>query len=511
MQPGSDPHRFLIVAPRARLGVLSALLMVAAVAACEQETVLVDHSGTAGVPGPRTDASSAYDPANGTIVMFGGADRSGVLDETWTWDGATWRLQHPTRSPSAREGAIMAFEPSGRHVLLFGGLTCGAPGPNGTIGCEYAASATHRSDTWSWDGKDWSPVPTAHSPDVPYFAPLLVGVGTDTANGRLMLLTFVKPVTGNEVLATWAFENGDWRQLHPKHSPGDLLFGGPAFDSASNRLLVQQSKGPHGYCGTVGPCAHEPPYDMTWSWDGSDWHDLGPQLGTPHDYGDLVSAGSSGLLLVETGAMQVWDGKKWDGPQALPWSDNLRTGWTVAFDQASNQVVLFGGRYWGTNHLYGDTLSWNGTAWSTAVPAAPSPSMTLSACAASAAESGPGWQIAQNAPDSAVFELGFVEPHDGPCHLDVVVRFSLLGSDGKPLRIAGNPAQVEVKADLTFDIGTEFATFTLTHACELPAGATATFQANEYSFSQPATFRSCPSTTAPMTLTPGTLNRPAAK
>jgi Galactose oxidase, central domain len=491
--------------------VLGALLVLAAVAACGPQTPLVDHSGVAGVPGPRTDASSAYDPANGTIVMFGGADRSGVLDETWTWDGATWRRLHPTHSPPARELSLMAFEPSSRHVLLFGGLTCPAPWPNDFIGCDYVASATHLSDTWSWDGKDWSPVPTAHSPDVPYFGPQMVGAGTDTANGRLMLLTFVKVVTGHEGLATWAFENGDWRQLHPKHSPLDLEFGGPAFDSASGRFLVQQSSGPHVDCGTAGPCAQRPLYNMTWAWDGSDWQDLGPQVGTPHDYGDLVSGGSSGLLLVESGAMQLWSGKKWGGQKALAWSDNLRTGWIAAFDQASNQLVLFGGRSWGTNHLYGDTLAWSGSAWATAVPAVPSPSLTLSACSASAAESGPGWQMAQDVPDSAVFELGFVEPRDGPCRLDVVVHFSLAGPDGKLLPIQGNPAQVEVRAVLTFDVGTEFATFTLTHACGLPAGATATFEANDYTTRDSATVGYCQSTTPPMTLTPGTLNRPAAK
>jgi hypothetical protein len=485
--------------------------VVAALAACGPKTLLADPNGVAGVPSPRTDASSAYDSANGTIVMFGGADRSGVLDETWIWDGATWRRPHPAHSPRARERALMAFEPSGHRVLLFGGLTCPGPWPNDFIGCDYIASAAHLSDTWSWDGKDWSPVRTTHFPDVLDFAPLVVGAGTDIANGRLILLTIVKTVTGNEGLATWAFENGDWRQLHPKHSPRDLEFGGPTFDSASGRFIVQQSSGPHIDCATAGPCAQMPPYSMTWAWDGSDWHDLGPDVGTPHDYGDLVSVGSRGLLLLESGAMQLWSGKKWGGPKALPWADNLRTGWIAAFDQANNQAVLFGGRSWGTNHLYGDTLAWNGTVWSTAVRAAPSPSMTLSACSASAAESGPGWQIAQDKPDSAVFELGFVEPHLGPCHIDVVVAFSLVGPDGKLLPIQGNPAQAEVRADLTFDVGTEFATFTLTHACGLPSGATATFEANDYTVSEPANVGYCQSAAALMTLTPGTLNRPAAK
>jgi hypothetical protein len=46
-------------------------------------------------PPTRGGAAMAYDAATGTVVLFGGDNRHGVLGDTWTWDGTTWTRQHP--------------------------------------------------------------------------------------------------------------------------------------------------------------------------------------------------------------------------------------------------------------------------------------------------------------------------------------------------------------------------------------------------------------------------------
>src|SRR5260370_26540212 len=132
---------------------LAAVLFLAA--ACGNSLV-IDHSGDPGTPMPRAGASAAYDAANGTIVMFGGANRSGVLNETGTWDGAGWRLHHPKTSPPAREFAYMGFDPATGRVVLFGGLSCPPPAIDELIGCEYHAHSTPRADTSAWHAGDWS-------------------------------------------------------------------------------------------------------------------------------------------------------------------------------------------------------------------------------------------------------------------------------------------------------------------------------------------------------------------
>ncbi|HET7380888.1 MAG TPA: hypothetical protein VFJ24_12660 [Gaiellales bacterium] len=489
-----------------------AVLLVAA--ACGAPKMVVDHSGVAGVPAPRTDASTAYDAANGTIVMFGGVERSGNLDETWTWDGDTWRRRHPAHTPPARERSVMAFDPASGHVILFGGLACPPPAPTDMIGCDYVGAPTLLSDTWSWDGHDWSQVKTAHSPRVAYFSEHMVGAGADSANRQLVLLTFVKLVVGNEIPDTWTFRAGDWVQLHPKHSPFDMEFGGPAFDTISGRLLVQQSGGPHVDCFGSQPCASvpRPRYNMTWAWDGTDWKDLGPGLNTPHDYGTLIDAGRSGLMLIAIGGILMWNGSKWGPGSPLPWGDE-RTGWTGSFDAHSGQLIVYGGRSWETNHLFGDTMAWSGKAWSTVVAAPPSPSIALGPCDPGAAVAGYGGYGGgpSISPTSQAIGIAFFEPKAGPCHLDVEVTFTLTGQDGRPLPITGNPSHVEIVADLTYEYGFIYATFTITNACGLPQGTMATFGGSDVKAPFPMGGGYCPEGLGPITITPGTLHRPDEK
>ena len=68
-------------------------------------------------------SAAAYDPAIGKLVLFGGMDGLfNVTGGTWTSvDGMTWTQQTPPTSPPARSGASMAYDPSIRQLVLFGG------------------------------------------------------------------------------------------------------------------------------------------------------------------------------------------------------------------------------------------------------------------------------------------------------------------------------------------------------------------------------------------------------
>src|ERR1700741_5432946 len=86
----------------------------------------------AGGPSARYYALVASD-ASGHVVLFGGLDKSGALNDTWTWDGVNWKRQNPANSPPARSNGAMASDARG-NVVLFGGFT-----PNGDL-----------RDTWIW-------------------------------------------------------------------------------------------------------------------------------------------------------------------------------------------------------------------------------------------------------------------------------------------------------------------------------------------------------------------------
>src|SRR5437762_11434056 len=106
-------------------------------------------------PPARSYLAMTYDPASGKIVMFGGYDGTGYLNDTWTFDGTTWSQVATPISPPRRAAAQIAYDASTQKVVLFGGYD----------GTRYLG------DTWIWNGKTlrWSraqPACLADSMDV---------------------------------------------------------------------------------------------------------------------------------------------------------------------------------------------------------------------------------------------------------------------------------------------------------------------------------------------------------
>jgi hypothetical protein len=96
-------------------------------------------------PQARFPAGFVYDAGRHVVMLFGGhaLDARGftTYGDTWTWDGATWRLS-TSPGPSPRDGARAAFDPLSTHTLLFGGA-------------QIDPTVTVLNDTWLWDGSQW--------------------------------------------------------------------------------------------------------------------------------------------------------------------------------------------------------------------------------------------------------------------------------------------------------------------------------------------------------------------
>lgn len=90
----------------------------------------------------------AYDSVHGQVVLFGGyRSFSGAGDkgnDTWVWDGATWKQALPQTIPTARVGARMVYDPSHSQVVLYGGYG------NVAVG----------NETWTWGAPSVAPPPT---------------------------------------------------------------------------------------------------------------------------------------------------------------------------------------------------------------------------------------------------------------------------------------------------------------------------------------------------------------
>lgn len=142
-------------------------------------------------PSARIDASMAYDPATGNLVLFGGKlpGNGRVYNGTWTWNGTTWIRQFPKSSPPARYAASVAYDPATGNVVLFGGLS----GSNRVLG-----------DTWTWDGTTWTKQAPATSPPARDSAPMAY----EPATGNVVLFGGWNDTTGVPFGDTWIWGSG---------------------------------------------------------------------------------------------------------------------------------------------------------------------------------------------------------------------------------------------------------------------------------------------------------------
>jgi hypothetical protein len=93
-------------------------------------------------PPARRSHAMVYDSARGVSVLFGGDTGGDTMGDTWAWDGSSW-AQLADDGPNARSRHAMAFD-SGRSVtVLFGGVSDGDQ---------------EHGDTWEWDGSSWTQV-----------------------------------------------------------------------------------------------------------------------------------------------------------------------------------------------------------------------------------------------------------------------------------------------------------------------------------------------------------------
>jgi Kelch motif len=297
----------------------------------------------AATPRGREWAAFAYYPPKNELVLFGGRRPGTIFRDTWTRTGTTWTLHNPTRSPSARTGASMVFDPASHQLLLFGGsATTGtgfsnqtwtwngsnwtqlhpATSPPGREDQQMAYDAATRTvilfagfhgtgywdDTWSWNGTTWTKLNPATAPSGRDSAAFVY----DPATSQMILFGGFRG-TGFAPGDTWAWNGTTWTPLSPAHSPGiDVFARQAAYDTASNQLLL-----------FGGDAGHSTFLNTIWTWTGTDWTQLSPAVSPP--------------------------------PRAYG---------AMTFDSATGQVVLFSGSENALTSFPTTTWAWNGSTWS---------------------------------------------------------------------------------------------------------------------------------------------------
>ena len=141
------------------------------------------------------DLASSYAPSaatlNGVLVTFGGETDDRPTNVTSVWTGSKWTPLRPAHSPPPRRGASMAV--LGSNLVLFGG---------DVIGRETWESV---SDTWIWDGTDWTQAKPSTSP------PPRSNAAMATLSGVVVLFggaDFEIPVYAD----TWEWDGAEWTE-----------------------------------------------------------------------------------------------------------------------------------------------------------------------------------------------------------------------------------------------------------------------------------------------------------
>jgi hypothetical protein len=185
-------------------------------------------------PPGRFGQAAAYDPLTRVVMVYGGRLGPGdVVDDTWAWEGTTWReLDGGTGSPPAGEGATMGWDPSRSEMVLVSG--------QGTSG----------GTTWVWTGVRWERQPGGDVPAGTFF----VGMAVDPSTGSLLAASCC--ALDQATISTWTWSGSAWGRIKTRTQPA--FAAGLALDPRGGRILL---------CGDPALGGGR----EMWAWSGRDW------------------------------------------------------------------------------------------------------------------------------------------------------------------------------------------------------------------------------------------------
>ena len=271
----------------------------------------------------------AYDGLSALTVLFGGVSATGLNDDTWTFDGYVWRLQHPLHRPGIRQGASMGFDPKSGRVILFGG---------------NVSEGLFLSETWAWYGNDWTQLDTP--------GPAARSGASLVLDGDRNALVLIGGSVGNDTFFAddWQWTGAAWQRL-PWANPPPVAFAAADYDPTRSQIVMFGGT-VHG-AGGVGSIG-EPTAD-TWVERNGAWTKRAPDSAPSARYSAVGVFGWEARAIVLFGgavcpnaAARSWS---WTGlfnqetwaelkPAVKP---SPRFAATAVYDQARRFVGLFGG------------------------------------------------------------------------------------------------------------------------------------------------------------------------
>jgi hypothetical protein len=285
----------------------------------------------------RASFATAYDPISKRVVVFGGYDENGtVSNETWTFDGVSWRKAKTMTAPAARFGASMAYDRKMKRIVLFGG----------------SAGFGRFGDTWLFNGATlkWKSANPKNLVPAASNAMLF----TDPVNGHVDMFGGRRSQFYSRDTFQWT--GTDWTLLNPVNSPYPRSGGISVVDPVHKNVVV------------FGGLSDNWITQNTWTWDGNDWTQQTPSTQPDTLYFTVgafdrvlqqvvvFSGGSGG---VDQSTTWAWDGSDWI-PLAPVASPPAREQFGTVWDRATHSFLIFGGTDFGSGEVFGDMWKLSG-------------------------------------------------------------------------------------------------------------------------------------------------------
>ncbi len=269
-------------------------------------------AATTAAPADREHLGLTYDTSTETVVLHGGTDNPGYPDRTDTWDWDGVQWTEREPAPSLRS---LAFAPLYRNVVH-------DPVRDRVVLYQSSYFGPGEAGFIEWDGARWTRLAGLAPIPVGAFGPLL----WDSVRQRLLLVTR----SGSGPIRVWTFDGSAWVEIvttnPPPHRPGFEC----AFDAANDQVVLFDG-------GVLGS-------PETWLFDGTDWQQSNPAVSPTTSLNAMVYDPLRQLVVLfsTTGKTWVWNGTTW-AFRPTPTALHSRLGFAMAWDETRGKVVLTGG------------------------------------------------------------------------------------------------------------------------------------------------------------------------
>lgn len=300
-------------------------------------------------PPARRDGAFVYDSLHHQLLLFGGRNQQGLLNDSWAFDldSLSWQELVPAGAtrPPARFSMVAGFDPTHNRLLISTG-----EGENGFFNDVWAFDLTH----YSWSERTVG----GNKPNERYGA-----AGAISGDGNWLYLTHGFTANGR-FDDTWAFhlDSDSWVNVSPGgQRPLPRCLHTVAMSGANNLVLF-------GGCASgFGPC----PLNDSWLFSNNSWSEIGATTRPePRQFTSLVATSNEQEFLLFGGegeggsnlndlwllntAQASW--QQWQPAGATPAGRRGHSAlWINGFNgDGPGYMILFGGR--GDGQLYFNDL-----------------------------------------------------------------------------------------------------------------------------------------------------------